>query len=79
LTKSREILSESPLIKERVSVTEKIDGEEQGYDYLIFKKILDIPDQVKSDHRAKDSHRAELKMTTVTIAFNLRDGFIEPA
>ena len=79
LTKSREILSESPLIKERVSITEKIDGEEQGYDYLIFKKILDIPDQVKSDHRAKDSHRAELKMTTVTIAFNLRDGFIEPA
>jgi len=78
LTKSREILSESPFIKERVSVTEKRDGEERRYDYLIFKKILEIPEQVKNDHRAKDSLRAELETTTVTIAFNLRDGLIEP-
>ncbi len=78
LTKSREILSESPFIKEIVSVIEKRDGEERRYDYLIFKKTLKIPDQVKNDHRAKDSLRAELETTTVTIAFNLRDGLIEP-
>jgi len=78
LVKAKEAYGGTPLNKEKVSVTEKIEDKERTYNYLVFSKILEIPEHAKNDYRAKDSRRADLKTTAVTLAFSLRDSLIEP-
>lgn len=71
------ILRNSLLIKESVSVTEEKE-EKRIYDYLVFKKSLEIPDIVKKARRVKGLERAGLETTIVTIAFTLKDGALHP-
>jgi hypothetical protein len=78
LVKAKEAYSGPLLNKERVSVTEKREGKERTYNYLTFNKILEISEHAKNDYRAKDSRRADLKTTVVTLAFTLKDGSVEP-
>jgi hypothetical protein len=78
LVKAKEAHSVQLLNKERVYVTEEKEGKERTYNYLIFNKILEIPEHAKNDYRAKDSRRADLKTTVVTLAFTLKDGSVEP-
>jgi len=61
------------------SIVEKTDAKERIFNYFVFRKSFDINPSVKSDYRAKDSGKADLEKTTITIAFTLKDGNVEPA
>lgn len=77
-TKRRKPISKSSLTKELVSITEKWEGKERTYNYLVFTKIFKIPESAKNDYRAKESGRADLETTAVTLGFSLKDDLIEP-
>ncbi|MGF3522356.1 MAG: sacsin N-terminal ATP-binding-like domain-containing protein [Candidatus Bathyarchaeia archaeon] len=78
LIKKKEADSGALVSKEKVYVTEKREGKERTYNYLVFNKMLEIPEYAKNDYRARESRRADLKTTVVTLAFSLKDGLIEP-
>ena len=78
LIKAKEAHRETLLTKEKFFVTEKGDGKERTYNYLVFNKMLKIPEYIKNDYRAVESRRADLNTTVVTLAFSLKDDSITP-
>jgi hypothetical protein len=78
LVKSKEAYGENAQGREKVAIAERKERKERNFSYLVFHKSLEIPDPVKKDYRAKESRRADLKTTDVTIAFSLKNDIIEP-
>jgi len=78
LSRKKEILSKGTLIKEKVIISERKNKEERTYQYLIFRKSLEISEIAKADYRARDSGRAKLKTTDITLAFCIRNNSLVP-
>jgi hypothetical protein len=77
LTRTIESLSDAPLNIERVSVIEKND-KEKTFEYLVFRKALQVPEHVKSDYKAKESRRSELQTTDIFVVFSLQENSLKP-
>jgi len=78
LKKKREFSKGVNLSKEKISVIETKNDEEIVYSYLVFKKTLNIPEPARNDYRAKESGRAKLQTTDLTLTFNLKGDSLQP-